>query len=148
MDRVAALAWLQNAGTNTLMIQAGRTIGDTPGGYGPAIDRAYAAYISRDALSTGVTTTTVAPIDLYGFSTLLNATTYDLVLPSLAHLVDSSVDAPLTNMKLSQMFRQVESLRKQAWEEAAALGYGAFTTVGGYKMNLDFLEPGPDYGCD
>ncbi|MDQ3168367.1 MAG: hypothetical protein M3P94_06940 [Chloroflexota bacterium] len=148
MDRVAALAWLQSSGTNVLMETAGRLLTDTPEGYGPAIDRAFAAYISRDALGTTVGTTTVVSVDLYGFGSLLYATTYDLVLPVLATLVDASVDAPLTNMKLSQMFRQVQSLREQAWGESASYGYGAFTTVGGFKLNLDFLEPGPGYGIE
>lgn len=140
MNRAQALTLVQSIGMNSVMTQAGRDLTDTITGYGPALDRAFAAYIIANELATTVTTTTVETTDEYGFQVLLRAVTYDLVLPMLAVAPDLSVDAPLTNVKFSQVFRAVKQLRDEAWAEAANHGYGDASNVGGFKLNLDFNE--------
>jgi hypothetical protein len=140
VNRSEALALVQSVGMNSVMTQAGRLTTDSLTGYGPALDRAFAAYIRLNELATTVTTTTVESVDEYGFQVLLRAVTYDLVLPMLSVTPDLSVDAPLTNVKFSQVFRQVKQLRDEAWAEAANYGYGEASNVGGFKVNLDFNE--------
>lgn len=123
-----------------VMTHAGRLLTDSLTGYGPALDRAFAAYIRLNELGTTVTTTVVSSADEYGFQVLLRAVTYDLVLPMVAVNPDLSVDAPLTNVKFSQVFRSLKQLRDDAWVEAANYGYGEMSNVGGFKLNLDFNE--------
>lgn len=125
---------------SSVMTQAGRDLTDTTTGYGPALDRAFAAYIRLNSLATSVTTTDTADSDEYGFHVLLRAVTYDLVLPILAISPDISVDAPLTNAKFSQVFKAIKQLRDEAWAEAANYGYGESSNVGGFKLKLDFNE--------
>ena len=122
------------------MSMAGRDLDDDPTGFGPALDRSFAYYITLNSLSTSVTETVIPAADVYGFQTLMRAETYDLTLPEIAVLVDTSVDAPLTSAKFSQTFRAFKDLRDAAWKECASYGYGD-TSVGGFKQNLDFLEP-------
>lgn len=141
MNRAEALTLVTSIGMNSVMTQAGRLLTDTPSGYGPALDRSFASYIILNNLATTVLTTVVPTVDAYGFEILLRATTYDLVLPMLAISPDLSVDAPLTNVKYSQVFRAVKQLRDDAWLEAANYGYGDSINVGGFKLNLDFNEP-------
>lgn len=140
MDRETALALMQSLGYNAVMTAAGRTTEDTPQGFGPALDRAWAAYVYANSLSESPDEIPAA--DVYGFQSLLQAVTYDLVLPAIATLVDTSVDAPLTNAKFSQQFRAVQALRDAAWGEAASFGYGVIANnVNGFAANLNFLEP-------
>lgn len=142
MNRTEALAVAQSIGLDKLMTHAGRLLTDSTTGYGPALDRAYRAYITLYQLDTGLTDTVVAVAHEEGFTILLKATTYDLVLPMIAVAPDMSVDAPLTNVKFSQVFRAIKQLRDEAWAEAALYGYGDFSNVGGFRVNLDFQEPG------
>lgn len=140
MNRTQALALVQSIGLNGLMAQVGRTTDDAASGYGPALDRAFSAH----AILLGVPgplTTVDARYD-YGFQVLLRAVTYDLVIPALTLLVDTSVDAPLTSAKFSQTYRALAAERDRAWEEAAQYGYGTPTGAGGFRVNMDFLEPG------
>lgn len=141
MDRDEALVQVSSIGLNRVMALAGRDLTDTPTGFGPALDRAFAAYIMANSLDSSVTTTTVATADSYGFSSLLRAVSYDLILPEIAVLIDTSVDAPLSSAKYSQMFRAFQQLRADAWKECAVYGYGGEINAGGYKTNLDFREP-------
>ena len=116
---------------------------DAAGGYGPALDTAYGLYIQTHGLATTVTTTDTDDAHAYCFQALLQAVVYDLAIPGIAATgVDVQVDAPLTNVKWSQKFRQYESLRDAAWERASACGYGLESNVGGFKVNFDFKEPG------
>jgi hypothetical protein len=140
MNRVDALALVKSIGLNDAMVQAARDVIDDATGYGPALDRAFAAYIRANSLTTGVTDTVVAAADEYGFQVLLRAVSYDLVLPSLALQIDTSVDAPLINIKLSQAFKAIKQLRDDAWAECALYGYSDYTNVGGFRVNLDFNE--------
>lgn len=142
MNRAAALAFLQNNGFNGLMTQAGRLTTDAATGYGPALDRAYRAYIALYDLSSTVTTTTVGAAHYAGFEALVRAVTYDLVRPAFALMTDMSVDAPLTNAKLSQAFKALSQLAAEAWAEAASYGYVQVSNVGWSSLNLDHLEPG------
>lgn len=148
MNRAESLALVTSIGLNSIMTHAGRVLTDTSTGYGPALDRAFAAYIRLNSLATTVTTTDVADSDEYGFQVLLRAVTYDLVLPMIAITPDMSVDAPLTNVKFSQVFRAIKQLRDDAWAEAANYGYGEYSNVGGFKVNLDFNEKqnGSEFG--
>lgn len=146
MDRAEALVVLNNSGLGAVMTAAGRLITDSATGFGPALDRAFSLYINVNSLSTGVTDTDTATADEYGFSILLSAVTYDLVLPAFALKADASVDAPLANIKRSQMYRQIKELRDDAWELAAAYGYNDGSNIGGWSFNLDFKEPGDDDG--
>lgn len=148
MNRAESLALVTSIGLNSIMTHAGRVLIDTSTGYGPALDRAFAAYIRLNSLATTVTTTDVADSDEYGFQVLLRAVTYDLVLPMIAITPDMSVDAPLTNVKFSQVFRAIKQLRDDAWAEAANYGYGEYSNVGGFKVNLDFNEKqnGSEFG--
>lgn len=141
MIRSEALVRIASLGLNKVMLLVERDLDDDATGFAPALDRAFAAYISLNSLGSGLTDTTVAAEDEYGFTTLMRATTYDLILPEVAVLVDTSIDAPLTSAKFSQMFRAFQTLRDSAWKEAALYGYGAEINVGGFRTNLDFREP-------
>lgn len=141
MDRADALAFLNASGFDGLMTKIGRATTDTANGYGPSLDRAFRIHIERDQLTTGPLDTVVDDEDVEGFCLLLRATTFDLVLVGFATMVDSSVDAPLTNMKLSQAYRQIKELRDDAWRLAGEHGYGESANASGMKVNLDFLEP-------
>lgn len=140
MDRTEALVVAQSIGLDTVMTFAGRTLDDSATGYGPALDRAYRAYIRLYELDTGVNDTDIAAADIFGFEALVRATTYDLILPYAAIASDVSVDAPLTNVKFSQVYRALKQLRDSAWGEASLYGYGELDNVGGFVVNLDFNE--------
>lgn len=146
MDRTEALTWLNSAGLDPVMTGAGRTLIDEAAGYGPALDRAFSLYINLYGLTTDVTTTTVAAAYEYGFTVLLSAVSYDLALPKYALKFDGSVDAPLANLKRSQMYRQIKELRDDAWLRASEYGYSDYSNVGGWVVGLDFKEPGDTNG--
>lgn len=143
MNRSDVLTLAVNNGLNALMTQAGRQTTDTGNGYAPAIDRALAVYRSGrpGAVLTG--DTVVLDSDATCFEVLLRATVYDVVLPSLAVQVDTSVDAPLTSAKFSQAYRAILDLRNAAWLDAASCGFGSHGNTGGFKVNFDYLEPAP-----
>lgn len=140
MDRIAAFATLASLGLGPVMLVAGRTLDDTATGYGPALDEAFAAY----GAMTGATTipSVVATAHQIGFRVLMRATVYDLVLPAFSALVDASIDAPLTNAKWSQAYRQLAAQSELAWQKAMGYGYGPLLGASGFRVNLDFLEPG------
>jgi hypothetical protein len=144
MNRAEALAYL-NGAMDSVMTLAGRLTTDAVSGYKPALDRSFRIYIGTLGLDTTVTTTTTDASYDECFSGLLEGTAYDLVLPVLAGtLADISVDAPLMSIKRSQSFRQFQVLRDAAWARAASCGFGiAFDNVGGFRINMDFVEPGP-----
>lgn len=143
MTRTDVFNLAKNNGLDVLMTQAGRVTTDTSGGYAPAIDRALAVYrVGRpDAVLSG--DTVVLDADATCFEIVLRATVYDVVLPSLALQVDTAVDAPLTNAKFSQAYRSIKELRDAAWLNAASCGFGMGGNTGGFKVNLDYLEPSP-----
>jgi hypothetical protein len=144
MDRAEALAYL-NSTLDVVMSAAGRGLTDDTAGYGPALDAAFGRYINVRSLTTTVDDTDTDDADALCFMALLRACAYDLAAPGISILnVDFSIDAPLTNVKRSQMFRQFETLRAQAWDEASHCGFGRETddNVGGFAINLDFKEPG------
>lgn len=143
MDREEALAYL-NSMFDAQMTIVGRDLDDSATGYGPALDSAFRKYIAKNSLETSVTETTVPAADEDCFLILLEATTYDLMLPLYAGTqVDFSVDAPLTSIKYSQAYRQMKDARDEAWYRASACGgYGyAMDNVAGFRVNLDYLEP-------
>lgn len=140
MDRDGALAYVQSLGFNQLMTRAGRTTVDEADGYAPALNRAFAAYTLLK-LST-IPLDTVETADETGFETVLEAATYDLLLPAIALLVDTSVDAPLSSAKFSQQFKAISTLSDRAWARAAQYGYDAVNAnMSGVSANLDFREP-------
>jgi hypothetical protein len=142
MDRAEALSYIQ-AMMDSLSTAAGRETGDTMAGYRAALDSAFAQYITKNGLTTTTTTTDVPGVDAASFMALLEAVTYDLLLPSLAiALVDVSVDAPLTGIKQSQSVRNLQRMQEAAWARAGAFGWGHMDNVGGFKVNFDILEPG------
>ena len=138
MDRAGALTFLQQAGFSNLMRAAGRTEIDSPTGYGPAIDDAFAYY--EQLRPNEPVADTVRTEDVIGFKVLLRATTLDLLEPTLCSFVDTQVDAPLTNTKGSQLCKQIQAMRLNAWNRAASVGYGGMNEVGGFRANLDFIE--------
>lgn len=142
MNRTEALAYL-NSTMDVVMTAAGRLLTDTLTGYKPALDRAFRIYIGQNSLGTTITTTDTDDDDDECFTALLEATVYDLALPAISNLkVDVSVDAPLSNIKFSQAFRQFNTLRNNAWLRASACGYGLVTdNTNAFSVNLDFLEP-------
>jgi hypothetical protein len=142
MNRIEALAYLDGILAQAVDL-AGREHNDSLQGYKPALDAAFSLHIARDGLGTGLTNTVVPAADEYGFQQLLIATALDLILPNISLEADISVDAPLTSIKTSQLFRQFQALRADAWARAGQYEYGLDDgAVGGFKVNLDFREPG------
>jgi hypothetical protein len=135
MDRAEALTYLQSAGFDKLMKAAGRVETDCSTGYGPSLDSAfeYHEQLRPEAEE-------VAYADELGFKILLRATVLDLIEPLVCSFVDTQVDAPLTQTKGSQLCSQVMKMREATWSRAASAGYGVMYEVGGFKVNLDFLE--------
>jgi len=140
MNRQDALAYL-NPRFDHLMLAVSRTVDDSPSGYEPSLDASFARYIATEGLPSTVMDTVVPNEDLPGFTTLLHATTYDLLLPIYAVQVDISVDAPLTNVKFSQTYRALKDLRDQAWADAAAFGYISDVNADGFVLTLTHNEP-------
>lgn len=143
MNRAAVLTMAHDNGLDALMTQVGRAVTDTGNGYAPAIDRALAVYRAGRPSAVLTGDTVVLDVDATGFEPVLRACVYDVVLPSLALQVDASVDAPLTSAKFSQAYRAIRDLRDAAWLDAASYGFGAHGNTGGFRVNLDFLEPFP-----
>lgn len=139
MNRATALAWLNGAGYDAAMTDIGRTTDDTLTGYKPAIDRAFGLHATTYALTSPLTDVD----DVYNlqFSALLEACAADLVSVGYARMVDTSVDAPLTSLKLSQAWRQYNTLRERLWKEVGYYGYIASSNVGGWSINMDYIEP-------
>jgi hypothetical protein len=136
------LAYVQSR-FDLLATKSGRGTDDSPTGYGPVLDLAFRQYISRNGLTTTIDDTEIASADEYCFLALVDALVYDFVLPGIAvNQVDISVDAPLTSMKHSQSFRGIDALKNDAWARAAACGWGVMDNTGGFKVNLDIMEPG------
>lgn len=148
MDRDAAFALIRSLGIDPLYSNAGRTLADESVGYGPALDRAFAAYTIMQESDTALVV--VADGDTWGFQFVLQATAYDVILPFYATMVDSSIDAPLSSAKFSQQYKALKQLRDAAWADAANYGYAVYSNMAGMKANLDFLEPcesdGAEYG--
>ena len=142
MTRDQALAYVQSV-LSPIITASGRGADDTVPGLGLALDRAFRIYIAANGLTTTVTTTTVPDADLECFLALLEATTYDLLIPALsATQVDFSIDAPLTTIKQSQAFKQYQSLANNAWSRASVCGYGFdLDNTNAFRINLDFNEP-------
>lgn len=141
MNRAQAADWLASSGFDTGMKMLKRLTDDSASGYGPALDRAFAVYADANDLTIDVNETVVPIASEYGFTLLLEACTLDILCRGFAAMVDVNVDAPLMGMKISQAYRQYESMRDRAWKTAAEYGYIQGTTVGGFKINLDFIEP-------
>lgn len=140
MERADALAYVQSLGFDTLMVRASRTTDDESTGYGPALNKAFAAYTLLKASAAPLTT--VAAADHTGFETVLEAATYDLLLPAISLLVDASIDAPLSSAKFSQQFKAISALADRAWARAAQYGYDAMNSnMSGTHANFDFREP-------
>ena len=131
--------FLQQAGFSNLMRAAGRMETDSPTGYGPALSDAFLYYdqLRPNESVSGI----VRAEDVIGFQILLRATTLDLLEPTICSFIDTQVDAPLTNTKGSQLCKQLQAMRLNAWTRAAAVGYGGMNEVGGFRANLDFIEP-------
>lgn len=144
MNRQEALLFLKPR-FDSLMLGAGRGCADDPDGYGPALDAAFQRYLISEGLSGNVMTTVVANEDTPGFCALLTAYTYDLLLPLYAVMADVSVDAPLTNVKFSQVYRQLKDLRDQAWQDASDYGYLADINADGFVLTLTHNEPCDSY---
>ena len=142
MDRIEALAYIDGV-MGATFAAAGRARDDSPEGFGPVLDQAFGMYITENGLSTSLTETVVPPEDEYCFRYLLVAISYDYVMPYVGMTeVDFSVDAPLTSVKHSQKYRQMENLANSAWEKAGACGYGRSTQeFGGFKVHFDYNEP-------
>jgi hypothetical protein len=138
MNRADALMWLKSS-FDPAMLQIGRTTGDEMSGYAPAIDRAFALHASVHGLPTPLTS--VAPEYTLHFSTVLEASAADLISIGYARMVDINVDAPLMGMKLSQAWRQFNTLRERLWRDAASYGYVTVSNVGGWAINMDYIEP-------
>ena len=130
----------------------GKTDDDTPTGFAMQLDRTYSAYFALVGVTVDpedIATYDVPDGDAYCFEQYLSGLIYDSILPSASLTSDFSVDAPLTNIKRSQLYRQIKDLRDDAWSAAASCGYttpGVRDFVGGFKVNLDFNEPSIGHG--
>jgi hypothetical protein len=141
MNRTAVLNWLKTAGFDALCAECDRTMQDGAAGVGPALDNAFYAYGAARALPGDPLAADVPLSDWLGFQDLLKLHLYNLLIPTLQQKVDTSVDAPLTNAKLSQMFRAVVQERDNLAASAAAYGYGVLGTSA-FVAGFDYLEPG------
>lgn len=140
MTRADVLALASALGLDALMTSAQRTLADDPAGYGPVLDAVF--YLHGRMLGLTATPTDIDDGYAYCVGSLLRAVVWDIVMPATAREADFSVDAPLTSVKYSQLYRQAASERERAWDDAAICGYDQRSNVGGFKLNLDFLEPG------
>lgn len=140
MNREDALLYVKPR-FDKLMLSVERGVDDDFDGYAPSIDAAFHRYIAINGLTTNVMSTIVDEEDAFGFSALLNATTYDLLLPIYALSADVSVDAPLTSVKFSQTYRALKDLRDASWAEAAEYGYFQTENAGGFVLSLSHNEP-------
>lgn len=141
MNREGALAYL-NPRFDALMLAVARTVDDSVTGYLPSLDASFVRYIASEGVNTTVVDTVVPSEDVPGFTKLLDATTYDLLLPFYAIQVDVSVDAPLTTIKYSQQYRMLKELRDAAWVEAGDFGYVSNLNADGFVLTLTHNEPG------
>jgi len=141
MNRDEALANVKSV-MDTAMESIGRGTTDISTGYKPALDSAFRQYITRYGLTTGLDDTDTDPAHDYCFLALLEAVTYDMIVPGLAATqVDFSVDAPLTSVKFSQAFRAMKDARNWAWWRASACGWGLESNVNAFRVSLAFNEP-------
>lgn len=114
---------------------AGKLLTDTTTGYGPAIDETFRSLGATDLVGP------VLPDSLRPAAwALLRYYSVEFVLPALALIVDQQVDAPLTNIKASQMFKHAVAIRDSAKADAMAYGYGP-TGVVYTTLALNHLEP-------
>lgn len=137
MNRAQALLYLKPR-FDSLMLNVGRGCADDGEGYSPSLDAAFIQYIQFNALTGNVMNTVVESDDEAGFTALLQAVEYDLLLPFYALQTDISVDAPLTNVKFSQSYRALKELRDAAWAQATEYGYvgGEPVNAGGFVLDL------------
>lgn len=137
MSRADALVYLSSR-MNSVFEQAQRTTTDTSDGYAPAID---AALLMVGATRTDdLSTYTVPSESIAAFQSALRYQAWDIALDSLAMIVDQQVDAPLTNIKASQAYRNAKERRSEALADLAAFGLGP-SQVNWIRWNLDHLEP-------
>ena len=136
MFRSDALGYL-SARLDAAYTQAQRTTDDTATGYGPAID---AAMVRLGAPVSDVLSYEVPDGQTLPFTAALRYEAWDLVLNDLAMIVDQQVDAPLTNVKASQAYKNAKERRDEALADLAVFGLGPSNT-NWIKWNLDFLEP-------
>lgn len=136
-SRADGLAYL-NARLDAAYTQAQRLTTDTTQGYGPAID---AALLMVGATTAELSTYDVPASMVPAYQAALRYQAWDLVLNDLAMMVDQQVDAPLTNIKASQAYKQAKERRNEAMSDLNAFGLGV-SSVNWIRWNLDFLEPG------
>lgn len=134
MNRAAALAILKPE-FDTTYESIGKTTDDTYTGYAPVID--LAMYVVG---ATDPNTYVVPTADREKFRSALRYHAIRLAMSIAATMVDSSVDAPLTTMKASQIIKNLNTLFVIAKEEYESYGLG-LPNVGWVRWNLDYQEP-------
>lgn len=134
MNRAGALTALQPE-FNVTYESLGRTTDDTVTGYMPVIDLAMYAVGATDP-----STYVVPTADDQKFRAALRYHAIRLAMSISATVVDSSVDAPLTSMKASQIMKNLKDLFILAKEDYESFGLGS-PNVGWVRWNLDFQEP-------
>ena len=136
MDRVAALSYL-NGFAGRIYRTAQRATTDTQDGYGPAIDEAIRTILGP---STDLLVYTVPTDSAAAFRAALRYQALALVEWDLLPFADNQVDAPLTNVKLSQVVKNVREMKAQALGELSQLGFGP-ANVSKVIWVYDYLEP-------
>lgn len=129
--RASALSYVQGI-VNPIYVIAEKPVTDTADGYKPAIDGAFRLFGD------------VSPIldaDDAGFEAILRYYAYDFALPALAIKVDQQFDAPLSNLKASQITKAVRQLRDDALTQARQEGVDPLPNVVWHRWMLDHLEP-------
>lgn len=137
LSRVDIQTYLANT-FETLAIETGQLLADSPSGFGPAIDYALRQTGTPQAgLATGTipTESEDAGLKLAEYGALRR---FASALATLA--VDLRIDAPMVDKKRSQMMANIKTLLEMVTADLAALGYGA-SEWGLGRLNLDLLEP-------
>lgn len=135
MDRADALAYIKPF-ADRLFLLGKRQIDDSDFGYGPAIDEAFRSFDVDDA---DLLTTTIDDVDCQGFRASLRYYALDLVEWNLLTFVDGQVDAPLTNLKWSQVLKAVATKKAQALSDMTKEGIGP-ANVSWVRWQYDYLE--------
>lgn len=135
MDRAAALVYIKPFADRVYLLGK-RQLDDSALGYAPAIDEALRSF---DVADDDLATTTIADADTAGYRAALRYYALDLIEWNLLTMVDGQVDAPLTNLKWSQVLKSVATKKAQALSDMTREGIGP-ANVSWVRWQFDYLE--------
>ncbi len=139
MDREDALAYIKPL-ADAIFEMVGKDVEDTETGYGPAIDSALALLsVPEDEFSTP----DIPASRSAAFRAALRYSALDLAEWAALPLVDNQVDGPLTNVKLSQLRKNIEVMKQRALSDLLNLGIGP-SDVSLVRWTFDYLEQPAD----